>query len=106
MAVSTAAIAGEPYAPKVKAPTGIEPFSVEDFTVMGINAAVVPEKSAVKVPPYPGVRVLQTTSGFKMTIKEKKVTCLPTIKLLSTDPVDKVVVFYKEKLKGYRYKNM
>lgn len=73
---------------------------------MGINAAVVPEKSAVKVPPYPGARVLQTTSGFKMTIKEKKVTCLPTIKLLSTDPVDKVVVFYKEKLKGYRYKNM
>lgn len=106
LAVSATAIAGEPYAPKVKAPTGIKPFSIEDFDVMGINAAVVPEKSAVEIPPYPGARVLSTISEFKMTINKKKVTCLSSIKLLSTDPVDKVVAFYKEKLKEYRYKSM
>ena len=106
LSVISAAVAGEPYAPKVKAPAGLKPFSAEDFAVMMVNAAVVPEMSAVNVPPYPGARVLQTVTGFSMTIKGKKVTCFPTIKLLSVDRAEKIVAFYKERLKGYRYSSM
>lgn len=95
----TPAIAGEPYAPKVDVPKNVGPES--QMSAMIINAAQVPDKSAVEIPPYPGARVFQTRQAGEMTANDKKIKTLPYIKLLSTDPQDKIVAWYKKQLKGY-----
>ena len=102
---SVASHAGEPYAPKVKVPSGIKEDSPAYFSVMAVNAAIVPDKAAVGVPPYPGAKVIMTSSGMVMASNNDKLTCLNAIQLLTTDAPDKVIAFYKKRLKDYRFKS-
>ena len=96
-----AVFAGDAYAPKVDVKKNGDPMSA-----MLINAAKVPDKSAVEIPPYPGARIYQTTDASEMTANDKRYNTLPYIKLLSTDPPDKIVAWYKEQLKDYTYEDV
>ncbi len=87
----------EPYAPKVEI--------TASTTMMGqmvIKAAKVPDRSAVAIPPYPGAVILQTRQSGDMQTSDGR-PYLPYIKLLSSDPIDKVVAWYKKKLPSYFY---
>ena len=91
--------ADEPYAPKVEIPNNADPNSL---AAMVVNAAKIPDKSEVEIPTYPGARVVQTknTDGSGTSGE------LPYIKLLSTDPPDKIVAWYRSQLKGYTYEDV
>jgi hypothetical protein len=96
-------VMAEPYAPKVDVPNDAAKNSL---SVMVINAAIVPEKSAVGIPAYPGARVCQTKTAGEMRANDKKYQTFPYIKLLSTDPPDKIVAWYKDQLEEYTYEDV
>lgn len=89
----------EPYAPKVKITANTSPIA-RAF----IEAAKVPDKSAIVIPAYPGAVALQTRALGEMTVNGKPY--LPYIKLLTSDPVDKVVSWYKKKLPSWYYQKL
>lgn len=93
--------AGGPYAPRVDLPKNADPMSS-----MTVNAARIPDRSAVGIPPYPGARVFQTRDAGEMTVNGEKYKTLPYIKLLSVDPSDKIVAWYKKHLQGYTYQDV
>lgn len=95
--------ADEPFAPKLKVPTNIEEGSPEYLGVMMLKAAVVPLKSAVGLPPYPGALIIQANDGLEMESNGVKQKCFPHIKMLSKDDGDKIISFYKKSLNGYKY---
>ena len=97
------AFAGDAYAPKLEAPSNIKEGTPEYLGVMILKSSVVPPKTAVNIPPYPGAKIIQTTQGMEMEINGEKQKCYPYIKMLSKDDGEKIVSFYKEKLKGYKY---
>ncbi len=87
----------EPYAPKVKI--------TSDTTPMGrmvIDAAKAPDRNAVGIPPYPGAVILQTRQTGDMKTGDGK-PYLPYVKLLTSDPLDRVVDWYKKKLPSFYY---
>lgn len=86
----------EPYADKVKITSNTSPIGQ-----MMIKASIVPERSAVNIPPYPGAVILQTAAPGAMKMNDKD--ALPYIKLLTADDMDKVVAWYKDKLSTYYY---
>jgi len=90
----------EPYAPKVKITQGTSAMGR-----MFINMANIPDKSAVGIPPYPGAVVLQTREPGAMQGSDGK-PYLPYIKLLTADPIDKVVSWYKAKLPSWQYQKL
>lgn len=96
----------EPYAPKADAPKNVGQNSPQYMSVMIINAAQVPDKSVVEIPSYPGAKVFQTKNASEMNANNKMYKTLPYIKLLSTDPPDKIVAWYKNQLKGYTYEDV
>lgn len=93
--------AGEPYAKKVDVPKSVSQDDPRFASVMIINASIVPDKASVEIPPYPGARIYQTRPASEMTANDEKMKTLPYIKLLSTDPYEKVLAWYKEKMTGY-----
>lgn len=96
---------GEPYAPKVEPPSGIKPGTPDYLGVMSLNAAEVPDKSSVGVPPYPGARIVMTKGKSKMTANDVEYTCLQYLKMYALDDAKKVASFYKEKLTDYQFKS-
>jgi len=98
-------VSGEPFAPKVNVPKNVKPGTMEAFDVGMVRAAVVPDKMAVGMPSYPGAKVVQTMVDMSQMVNGKKQNCLPWIKLLSADPMNKIVEFYKTNAKGYQFKS-
>ncbi len=86
----------EPYADKLEIISSTSPMSK-----MVIEAAKVPDSSSVGIPAYPGARVFQTKGTGEMEVNGKNYKTLAYIKLLSTDPVEKVAAWYKDQLQGY-----
>lgn len=99
------AYGGEAFAPKVPVPSGIKEGSPESMDEMIIQSSVVPDRSAVGVPPYPGAKIFQARGTMKMEVNDETVSCLPYIKLYTTDPKEKVVAFYKDKIKDFHFKS-
>lgn len=104
LAVSPA-VGGEPYAPKVEPPAGIKVGTPEYLGVMSINAAQVPHRSSVGVPPYPGARIVMTRGTSKMKANDVEYTCLQYLKMYAPDDGEKVASFFKEKLTDYKFKS-
>ena len=75
----------EPYADKVKITSNTSPIGQ-----MMIKASIVPERSAVNIPPYPGAVILQTAAPGAMKMNGKD--ALPYIKLLTQLFGDRLVV--------------
>jgi len=71
-----------------------------------IPQAKVPDISEVGIPPYPNAKVYQTKGASEMVANDEKIIKLPYIKLLSTDPAETVVAWYKDHLEGYTYEDV
>ncbi len=84
----------DPFAEKVKITSGTTPLGQ-----MAIDNAKVPDASQVGIPAYPGALIFQTREFGQMKSNGKPY--LPYVKLLSADPVDEVVEWYKKKLPDY-----
>jgi len=94
-------VIAEPYADKIKITSSTSPLSQ-----MIINSAKVPDSSSVEISAYPGAKIFQTKDAGEMTANDESYKTLAYIKLLSTDPVEKVVAWYKEQLKTYTYEDV
>lgn len=90
----------EPYADKIKVTSKTSAMSK-----MMIEGANVPDRDSVGIPPYPGAKIFQTRDVGEMSVNDETFTALAYVKLLSTDPVEKVVAWYKEQLPSYGHKD-
>ncbi len=90
----------ETYAPKVPVTS-----STSAMGRVVIQSAKVPDSSVVGIPAYPGALVIQTREAGAMQASDGK-PYLPYIKLLSSDTVDKVVKWYRERLSGWYYQKV
>ena len=66
----------------------------------------IPGKSEVGIPAYPGAYVVGFMPASEMTANGVKSKTFPTIVLATSDDKATVTAFYKEQLKGWKYKNM
>ena len=96
----SANLLAEPYADKIEITSSTSPMSK-----MMIEAAKVPDRASVGIPPYPGAKIFQTRDAGEMEVNDENIKTIAYVKLLSTDPVDKVVAWYKEQLASYGHKN-
>ncbi len=91
----------EPYAPVFSIPEDIEgaEFYQQQQGQVQNN---IPSRSEVHVPPYPGavVFMVHTTDQVKQVIGKDG---FAEIKLVTTDPIEKIVQFYKEHLPDWSY---
>lgn len=94
LALMGGSVMAGPLAEKVKITSSTSPMGQ-----MMIQAAKVPDASTVGIPAYPGALIFQTREFGQM--KANGEPYLPYVKLLSADPVDKVVEWYKKKLPNY-----
>lgn len=105
--------AGEPYAPLHKftekdfmSKYGKMGLSIKDAEMMGMwppaKATDVPGKKAIAAPAYPEAVIVAIIGPFKHG--RGQVMGLSTLELLSSDPYEKVVSYYKEKLPEWNQK--
>jgi hypothetical protein len=100
--LSGAALA-EPFAPVAKDPgkatiKGEEAsYPLEKMMLQAI-AKKVPDRSAVKQPPYPGAVVVKLQPASKGSEDDVVFTILPVVVLHTTDDVQKVLEFYLKAL--------
>ncbi len=94
-------VIAEPYADKVQVTSSTSPMSQ-----MMIKGANIPDRALVEIPAYPGARIFQTREAGEMTMNDEVYKTLAYIKLLSTDPVEKIVAWYKEQLGTYTYEDV
>ncbi len=64
--------------------------------------AGIPKKGDVPYPPYPGAHVYGYSPGGMLN----NIETLPNVVLLTADPVDSVLTFYKEQLQGFYHKDL
>lgn len=92
----------DPFAPLVEPPENIEN---REMWLKMIDQWKVPGKGTVGIPAYPGAYIVQVQEASGMTVNNKIIITLPMITLATVDQPEKVVNFYKEKLKGWNFSN-
>ena len=93
----------EPYAPMVKDPgkatiKGKEAGYPLEKMVLQMAAKNMPDRSAVKQPPYPGAVAVNAQPASKGSMNEEPFTQLPFVILHTMDDVATVMAFYVEAL--------
>lgn len=99
---STTIIAEDLFASKINLPEGIEN---RDGWVKLVESWTVPSKEEVGIPAYPGAFIVALMEAQAMVMNDDTIMALPSITLATEDEQSKVVSFYKEKLKEWKYKN-
>lgn len=95
-------LAEEPFAPKITLPAKMENY---DMWAKMVKDWKVPSEEAVGIPAYPGAFIIALVDSGSMESGDEKIVTLPVITLGIEDEQAKVVSFYKEKLKDWKYKN-
>jgi len=105
--------AGEPYAPvhkfqdkEFKGAFGMTLKEAKEMELWPpVKEGDIPDKIAIAAPPYPNAEIVSITGPHKTRENGKFVYMgLSSIELVTTDTFDKVVSFYREKLKGWKIK--
>ena len=96
----SADLLAEPYADKIKITS-----NTSEMSKMVIEGANVPDRASVGIPAYPGAKILQTRDVGEMEANDESFKTIAYMKLLSKDPVEKVVAWYKEQLPSYGHKD-
>ncbi len=96
---STGTALAEPFAPVAKDPgkatiKGDEAGYPLEKMMLQMIAKNVPDRSAVKQPPYPGAVVVKLQPASKGSVDGVEFTILPIVVLHTTDDVQKVLEFY------------
>ena len=95
-------IAGDPFAPKINVPEDIDN---RDMWVQMANSWEVPSKAAVGFPAYPGSFIVALAPAGTVISNDDTLKTLPSLTLVTEDEQAKVVAFYKDALKDWKYKN-
>ena len=98
---SLVSIADESFAPKVNPPKNL---SNRTMWVQMIEQWDIPSKDTVGLPAYPGAVIVAYKEAAEMTANDVKYETLPQLVLSTMDEPGKVAMFYKEKLKDWKYK--
>jgi hypothetical protein len=95
-------LAEEPFAPKIDLPEKMENRKIWVDIVESWN---VPSKAEVGLPAYPGAFIVTLMESKEVIMNDDTLISLPSMTLATTDDQAKVVSFYKEKLKDWKFKN-
>jgi hypothetical protein len=95
-------LAEDLFAPKINLPENIDN---RDNWVDLVESWTVPSKEEVGLPAYPGAFIVALMDAQEMVMNDDTVMTLPSITLAAVDEQAKVVDFYKEHLKDWKYKN-
>lgn len=106
LAAPNRASAQRPYAPKARLPDAAAPDALLAMEIRSVEAAVVPARSEVEAPPYPGAVIVRTTPSVERTRDGATFDALPMIVLVTSDSVDQVIAFYRESLPRWRHAEM
>jgi len=97
------AAAGTAAGPDAFAPKAVVRADLDDSNArmrrMILDAAVVPGRAEVGVPPYPGARVVQVQAPGSEQVND--VVALPLVWLISDNEPEAVVEFYRRELSGW-----
>jgi len=99
---STTILAEDLFAPKINLP---EKIDNRDNWVDLVESWTVPSKEEVGIPAYPGSFIVALMDAQAMVVNDDTIMALPSITLAVIDEQAKVVDFYKEELKDWKYKN-
>jgi hypothetical protein len=94
---------GRAYAGTASVPTQPTNDAFLQMEIRTVQAAEVPERTAVEAPPYPGAVIIQTVPPAERISGRRRWTSLPVIILFTSDPVWRVVNFYRDNLEGWRH---
>jgi hypothetical protein len=104
--VLSGAAPAEPYAPMAKDPgkptiAGQEAGYPLEQMMLQATATIVPDRSAVEQPPYPGAVIVTAQKGGPGSANDVPFVALPSLVLHTTDDVATVLAFYVEALPGW-----
>jgi len=92
----------DPFAPTVEPPRNIEN---RGMWLDMIGKWDIPTRGEVGIPAFPNAYIIQVQQASTMQVDDKTIKTLPVITLATVDQPEKVVNFYREKLKGWNYSN-
>lgn len=92
------------YAPRLPIPGDLPDDPGAELMVMAMRSVVIPSKSEVGVPAYPGARIMSTMAASTMTVNGEEIETMPALAMLSEDEIADVVKFYMENLEGWHQK--
>ena len=99
---SISILAEEPFAPKIKLQ---EIMENREVWIEMVEGWTVPDKDEVGLPAYPGAFIVALMDGGPMVVNDDTLIMLPSMTMATVDDQAKVVSFYKEKMKDWKYKN-
>lgn len=106
LASSNRAYGQRPYAPKAPVPDAAAADAFLAMEIRSVESAVVPIRSEVEAPPYPGAVIIRTTPSVERTREGTTFETLPVIVLVTLDSIDVVIAFYKERLPRWMHAEM
>jgi hypothetical protein len=98
--VNLVSFADESFAPKVDLP---KKMANRQMWLDMIKQWEIPSKETVGLPAYPGAVIVAFAGASEMTANDVKYKTLPSLTLSTLDEPEKVVAFYKDKLKDWNY---
>jgi len=88
-------LAVEPYAPRPTIPTDV----AESYLAKAAQDSIIPDRSRVGIPSYPGAVVIRTYAVDKSPPNYEG---LPIVELISADDYQTVIEFYKKQIPDWR----
>ncbi len=97
LGVSYISYAQTPYAEWAKLKEDMPEGVVNSYENMKQNT---PERNWIDLPPYPEAKIIQTSKATQ-SIDDSKNPELPTVRLISKDPAEKIINVYKDLIQDY-----
>jgi hypothetical protein len=88
-------LAAEPYAPRPAIPADV----AESYLAKAARDSIIPGRTRVGIPVYPGAVVIRTYAVDKRPAKYEG---LPIVELISADDYQTVIDFYKKQIPDWR----
>lgn len=93
------------YAAKLTMPKKLPDHDEVPLAEMFLKAAQVPAAADVNIPAYPDARIVSSMGAMQYSGSSGEGQSLPGMVLLSSDELDAVLAFYKDKLAGWQYQD-
>jgi hypothetical protein len=104
---SPAAVASEvaaqrrPYARKAPIPEDAPNDPYLNVEINSVTNAVVPSRSEVEAPPYPGAVIIRSVPPQTLSAQGERYTTLPVLVLVTPDEPEQVIAYYEEMLSNW-----
>jgi hypothetical protein len=106
-AASLLAVAGDasaqrrPYARRAPIPGDAANDPYLNVEINSVTNAVVPSRSEVEAPPYPGAVIIRSVPPRTLSAQGEPYTTLPVLVLVTPDEPEQVIAYYEEMLSNW-----